>query len=141
MKKYKLKLDYTADELKELKELGKDCDSPMNTIYLIVQTETDADIFRNLRRKYRMLDNHKEFDFMADINNAVMGTAIFPEKKYVVHDKVTDQYIYYNATEWSLRWGRFDVAIPDIGILDEKTKDEWLAINPAYETMLERVED
>ena len=139
--KYKLKLDYTADELQELRIIDKACDSPMNAIYLIVQTETDEDTFRNLRRKYRILDNHKDFDFMADINNVVMGTAIFPEKKYVVHDKVTDQYIYYNVTEWSLRWGRFDVAIPDLGIPDEKTKEEWLAINPAYEPMLLEVKE
>jgi len=137
MKKYKLKLDYTADELKELKELGKDCDSPMNTIYLIVQTETDADIFRNLRRKYRMLDNHKEFDFMADINNVLMRTAIFPEKKYVVHDKVTDQYIYYSFPWRGLRWGSFQLGTG----AEIKTKEEWLAINPAYEPMLELVED
>ena len=135
--KYKLKLDYTAEELKELKELGKDCNSPMNTIYLIVQTETDGDIFRNLRRKYRMLDNHKEFDFMADVNNVVMGTAIFPEEKYVVHDKVTDQYIYYSMTRRVLCWGFLQPGID----AEKKTKEEWLAINPAYEQMLEMVED
>ena len=139
--KYKLKLDYTADELKELKELGQTYDSAMNAVWGVVGAAYSSGPVGDLQKKYRILDNHKDFDFMADINNVVMGTAIFPEKKYVVHDKVTDQYIYYNATEWSLRWGRFDVAIPDIGIPDEKTKDEWLAISPAYEPMLESVED
>jgi len=140
-KKYKLKLDYTEDELKELKELRKDYKSPINAIHQIIIVASCDDPLRNLRAKYFAIGHEDEFDFMADVNNVVMGTAIFPEKKYVVHDKVTDQYIYYNATEWSLRWGRFDVAIPDIGIPDEKTKDEWLAISPAYEPMLESVED
>jgi len=34
--KYKLKLDYTADELKELKRLSKDYKSPINAIYQII---------------------------------------------------------------------------------------------------------
>lgn len=134
--KYKLKLDYTADELKELKELRRYYDSPMDAIRQIARLKIGDDLFRNLRKKYFATRPADEFDFMADINNVVMGTAIFSEKKYVVHDKVTDQYIYYNVTEWSLRWGQLDVGIPD-----EKTKDEWLAINSAYEPMLERVEN
>lgn len=135
-KKYKLKLDYTEEELKELRRLGMAYDGPIAAVYRLGEKESINDPFINLRAKYRILDIHKEFNFMADINNAVMGTAVFPEEKYVVHDKVTDQYIYYNVTEWSLRWGRFDVAIPD-----EKTKEEWLEINLAYEPMLERAED
>ena len=141
MKKYKLKLDYTEDELKELKRFNTDYHSPMNAIKQIVKEGVVGDQLGHLREKYLAMEYEDEFDFMADVNNVVMGTAVFPENKYVVHDKVTDQYIYYNATEWSLRWGRFDVAIPDIGIPDEKTKDEWLAINSAYEPMLEKVEN
>lgn len=133
--KYKLKLDYTAGEIEELKYLSKGHKSPMAVIHWIVQLG-DSNPFINLRAKYFAIGHEDEFDFMADVNNVVMGTAIFPEKKYVVHDKVTDQYIYYNVEEWSLRWGRLDVDIPD-----EKTKEEWLAISPAYEPMLERVED
>jgi len=136
MKKYKLKLHYTADELKELKGLRKDYKSPMNAIYHIIETQTNDDILKNLRKKYRILDIHKEFDFMADINNAVMGTAIFPENKYAVHDSTTNQYLYYNIKQKGLRWGQ-----PHSGKVVTKTKDEWLAISPAYEPMLERVED
>ena len=136
MKKYKLKLDYTEDELQELKILGVAYDSPIAAVYRLGEKESINDLFRNLQRKYRILDIHKEFDFMADVNNVIMGTAIFPEEKYVVHDKVTDQYIYYNATEWGLRWGQLGAVIPE-----EKTKEEWLAINPAYEAMLEEVEN
>lgn len=135
-KKYKLKLDYTTDELKELKELGKDYNSPINAIHQIIIVAVCDDPFRNLRAKYFTIGHEDEFKFMADINNVVMGTAIFPEKKYVVHDKVTGQYIYYSVKQWGLRWGQLDVVIPD-----EKTKDEWLAINPAYEPMLEKIED
>ena len=136
MKKYKLKLDYTADELKELKELRRHYDSPMDAIRQIVLVTIGDDLCRNLREKYFATRPADEFDLMTDINNVVMGTAIFPEEKYVVHDKVTDHYIYYNVTEWRLGWGQLEKEIPDI-----KTKDEWLAINPAYEPMLEKVED
>lgn len=136
--KYKLKLDYTADELKELKELGQTYDSAMNAVWGVVGAAYSSGPVGDLQKKYRMLDNHKDFDFMADINNVVMGTAIFPEKKYVVHDKVTDQCIYYNWAwaERGLDWGQIEEEIPEI-----KTKEEWLKINPAYEPMLESVED
>lgn len=137
MKKYKLKLDYTADELEELKALSdKTYNSPMTTVWQIVRAGDCNGPLEKLWAKYFEIKREDEFDFMADVNNVVMGTAIFPEEEYVVHDKVTDQYIYYSVPEWSLRWGRLDVYIPD-----EKTKEEWLEINPAYEPMLERVED
>ena len=135
MKKYKLKLDYTEDELQELKELRKDYESPMNAIYHIIEAQTNDDILKSLRKKYITLDNHKDFDFMADINNVIMGIAIFPEEKYVVHDKVTGQYVYCNTLQGDLRWWRLGAETAET-----KTKDEWLAINPAYESMLEKVE-
>lgn len=136
MKKYKLKLDYTADELKELKRLGEDYCSPMKAIYRIVGLESGTcdNPFKNLRDKYLAIGLEDEFDFMADINNVVMGTAIFPEKKYVVHD-TTDHYIYYDELLDNLRWSQ------PLRMPEKKTKDEWLAINPAYEPMLEEVED
>lgn len=136
MKKYKLKLDYTVEELKELKELGQTYDSAMNAVWGVVGAEYSSSPVGDLQKKYRMLDNHKDFDFMADINNVVMGTAIFPEKKYVVHDKITGQYIYYNMEQFGLRWGQLEAEIPE-----KNTKEEWLAINPTYELMLEKVED
>ena len=136
MKKYKLKLDYTAGELKELKELGKNYGTPMTTVWRIVGKGDCNGPFKNLREKYFEIKPEDEFDFMADINNVVMGIAIFPEEKYVVHDKVTDQYIYYSMNQKRKRWGQLQLWTPD-----EKTKEEWLAINPAYESMLEKVED
>lgn len=87
-KKYKLKLDYTADELKELKELSKAYHSPMNAISQIIKEGAAGDSFRHLRAKYLAMEYEDEFDFMADVNNVVMRTAVFPEKKYVVHDKI-----------------------------------------------------
>lgn len=137
MKKYKLKLDYTEEELKELRILGE-YDSPMNAIWLVVEAGSSNNKFINLREKYIAMEYEDEFDFIEDISNVIMGTAIFPEKKYVVHDKVTGQYIYYNVTGWSLCWGRFDVTI---GMPEKMTKEEWLKISPAYEAMLEKVED
>ncbi|KRL68109.1 hypothetical protein [Companilactobacillus versmoldensis] len=135
--KYKLKLDYTEEELKELKELGKYYFSPMEAIQDILNVGIGNDPFENLRAKYFAMGHEDEFDFMADINNVVMGTAIFPENKYVVHDSVTGQYIYYNIKQKGLRWGK-----PHSGTgAETKTKEEWLAINPAYEPMLERVEE
>ena len=135
MKKYKLKLDYTEEELKELKRFNTDYHSPMNAIKQIVKEGVVGDHFGHLREKYLAMEYEDEFDFMTDINNVVMGTAIFPEEKYYVHDKTTGQYIYYNMEQLGLRWGRFDV---DFDIPEKKAKDEWLAINPAYELMLER---
>ncbi|KRK64348.1 hypothetical protein FC72_GL000518 [Companilactobacillus tucceti DSM 20183] len=129
--KYKLKLDYTADELKELKELSKVCASPMTAVWLVVDSENDDDMFIKLQAKYNAIEHEDEFNFMADINNVVMGTAIFPEKEYVVHDKVTDQYIYYSIKRIGLFWGQSGAKIPY-----KNTKKWWLSINPAYEPML-----
>ena len=137
MKKYKLKLDYTEDELKELKRLSKDYKSPMKAIHRIVaeeETGTGDGPFRNLGAKYIAIGYKDESDFIADINNAVKGTAIFPENKYIVHDKVTDRYIYYSVITGGLCWRQPQAGIPEI-----KTKDEWLAISPAYGLMLEKV--
>jgi len=136
MKKYKLKLDYTEEELKELKEISINCSSSINAIVEIVDSVSGDGLLRNLGAKYLTIDYEDDSDFVEDINNVVMGTAIFPEKKYVVHDKITDQYIYYSMEQKGLRWGQ-----PHSGKVVTKTKDEWLAISPAYEPMLERVED
>ena len=132
MKKYKLKLDYTADELNELKRLRKTCNSLMCAISELLIEGTHG--VENLQAKYLTIEVADEFDFMADINNAVMGTAIFPEEKYVVRD-TTDHYIYYDELLDKLRWSQ------PLRMPEKKTKDEWLAINPAYESMLEKVED
>lgn len=134
--KYKLKLNYTADELKELKRLSEDYHSSMKAIHRIVAEEmgTGDGPLGNLWAKYIAIGYKDEFNFMTDINNVVMGTAILPEEKYVVHDKVTDRYIYFDKLNGSLCWSQ-------LRIPDEKTKDEWLAINPAYEPMLEEVEN
>ena len=137
MKKYKLKLDYTSDELKELKRLGEDYSSPMTAVNQVVGAEVCNNLFISLWRKYRVLDNNKDFDFMAkDIIDFYYGNAKFPEEKYVVHDKITDRYIYFNVRGWRLDWGQLEKEIPE-----KNTKEEWLAINPAYEPMLEKVEE
>ena len=136
MKKYKLKLDYTTLELEALKRLGEVCDSPMTAVWVVAEEEDCTGLFKKLHAKYTTIEHEDEFDFVEDINNVVMGTAIFPEKKYVVHDKVTDQCIYYNMEQSGLRWGKLQSQTPE-----KKTKEEWLAINSAYEPMLEMVED
>ena len=133
MKKYKLKLDYTADELNELKELGKNYGSPMTTVCRVVGKRDCNGPFKNLREKYFEIKPEDEFDFMTDINNVVMGIAIFPEEKYVVHDKATDESIIEQQEE--LRWAHLN------SCAEKKTKEEWLKISPAYEAMLEKVED
>lgn len=134
-KKYKLKLDYTEEELKELRILGE-YDSPMNAIWLVLEAGSSNNKFINLREKYIAMEYEDEFDFIEDISNMVMRTAIFPENKYFVHDSTTNQYLYYNIKQKGLHWGQ-----PHSGKVVTKTKDEWLAISPAYEPMLERVED
>ena len=72
-----------------------------------------------------------------DIIDFYYGNAKFPEETYVVHDKVTDQYIYCNVlAKGELHWWKLGAETAEI-----KTKEEWLEINPAYEPMLERVGD
>jgi len=134
MKKYKLKLDYTAEELKELRILGKAYKSPINAIHQVIIVTSCDDPLRNLRAKYFAIGHEDEFDFMADVNNVVMGTAIFPEKKYVVHDKITDQYVCFNRLTESFCWSQ-------LWIPEKNIKEEWLEINPAYEPMLEKEGD
>ena len=129
---YKLKLNYTEEELKELKEISINCSSSINAILEIVESVSGDGLFRNSGAKYRTLGTNKEFDFVEDINNVVMGTAIFPENKYVVHDKATDSYVCFNTLAETFCWSQ--VRVPE-----KKTKEEWLAINSAYESMLERV--
>lgn len=137
MKKYELKLKYTTLELEALKRLGEVCDSPMTAVWVVAEEEDCTGLFKKLHAKYTTIKHEDEFNFMADINNVVMGTAIFSENKYVVHDKVTDQYIYYSFPWKGLHWGSFQLGTG----AEKKTKEEWLEINPAYEPMLERVED
>ncbi|APX72061.1 hypothetical protein M5C72_02645 [Companilactobacillus allii] len=134
--KYKLKLDYTEDELNELKELRKDYKSPINAIHQIIIVTSCDDPFRNLRAKYFAIGHEDEFDFMADINNVVMGTAIFPNKLYIVHDTNTNSVIYHDDINNKLIWAPLCFYRPV-----KRTKEEWLEINPAYEPMLEMVED
>ena len=52
MKKYKLKLHYTEDELKELKRLGRAYDGPIAAVYRLGEKESINDPFINLRSKY-----------------------------------------------------------------------------------------
>lgn len=133
MKKYKLKLHYTADELEGLKELRKDYESPINALHQIIIVSSCDDPLRNLRAKYFEIKPEDEFDFMADINNVVMGTAILPNKLYIVHDTNTNSIIYHDYTNNKLDWGPLTFYSPV-----KNTKEDWLAINPAYEPMLER---
>lgn len=64
----------------------------------------------------------------------ITATAIFPEKKYVVYDSGTNCYITnFDSTE--LYW----TDLLTMAII--KTKEEWIYINPAYESMLEEVEE
>lgn len=136
MKKYKLKLDYMAEELKELKEISQKYHSPMNAIQDILNVGTGEDSFENLWAKYFAMGQEDEFDFMADVNNVVMGTAIFPNKLYIVHDTNTNSVIYHDDINNKLIWAPLCFYRPV-----KKTKEEWLEINPAYEPMLERVEE
>ena len=133
--KYKLKLNYTVDELKELKELSN-YNSPMDAIIRVARADAVSEPFRKLMLKLPSIAVDEEFDFMADINNVVMGTAIFPEKMYWVYDSVTDQYL----TEYERGvYGWFRCVGKNKRA--QRTKEEWIHINPAYESMLVEVEE
>lgn len=131
--KYKLKLNYTENELRELKELERHYDSPMVAIHQIVDTEDCDDALIKLWEKFGATDYKDEFKFMTDINNVVMGTAIFPDNLYIIHDTNTNCVIYHDDINNKLDWGPLTFYRPV-----KNTKEDWLAINPAYESMLER---
>lgn len=133
--KYKLKLNYTVDELKELKELSY-YNSPMDAIIRVARADAVSEPFRKLMLKLPSIAVDEEFDFMADINNVVMGTAIFPDKLYIIHDTNTNCVIYHDDINNKLDWGPLTFYRPV-----KNTKSEWLAINPAYESMLVEVEE
>ncbi|MQS52153.1 hypothetical protein [Companilactobacillus mishanensis] len=128
-KKYKLKLKYTPDELKELKVINNGL---VSTITILAKYISKNFHFHALHSKYLRISASEEFDFMADIYNAVMDQVEWPEKLYRVHDKVTDQFIRieHHQTWWSFNPPNY-----------LKTKQQWLEINPAYEPMLEEVEE
>ena len=65
-----------------------------------------------------------------------MGTAVFPNKLYIVHDTNTNSVIYHDDINNKLIWAPLCFYRPV-----KNTKEEWLAINPAYGLMLEKVED
>ena len=125
---------WTKDERKELEE-AKD-NGFLSVIALICSIKRDDNNCHALYEKYYREDTNGNNQMAKDIIDFYCGNAKFPEQKYVVHDKATDQYIYYNVVELRLRWGRIEAVMPY-----KKTKDEWLEINPAYEAMLESVED
>lgn len=127
---------YSKEEQKELacmKNIMSCNDLLHNITYFSANTECNP-----IKDKYDNAATDERISIIRDILDFYTDKAKFPENKYVVHDKVTGQYIYYNVTGWSLCWGRFDVTI---GMPEKMTKEEWLKINPAYEAMLEKVED
>lgn len=138
--KYKLKLEYTADELKELKRLNTDYHSPMNAIKQIVKEGVVGDQLGHLREKYLAMEYEDEFDFMADVNNVVIGTAIFSNpKKYYVQLIKGDCYSYLNITSDGVMELSNDF---DSSTWQTKfTRDEVVAIDPKLVPFMEEVED
>ena len=126
---------YSEQEQRELEE-AKD-NGFLSVIALICSIKRDDDNCHALYEKYYREDTNGNNQMAKDIIDFYCGNAILPEEKYVVHDKVTDQCIYYNWTwaERGLDWGQIEEEVPEI-----KTKEEWLKINPAYEPMLEKVD-
>ncbi|MFD1471543.1 hypothetical protein [Companilactobacillus mishanensis] len=135
--KYKLKLDYTADELKELKELSKAYDSPMYAISKLLTARTHG--VENLQAKYLEMRHEDEFDLMADINNVIMGTAVFPyPKKYYVQLIAGDEesYLNINPIGGEQLYNRLGLN----GWKTKFTRDEVIAIDPRLVPFMEEVE-
>lgn len=131
MSKYKLKLNYTQEELKELKFLKH---APFHSTLLVAEITTLDGRFKDLHQKWLEIPAVDELKFMTDIYNASWNQVDWPkEKLYVVHDWATDQYIK-KTINGVFVWT--NVLAPCVN-----TKSEWLAINPAYESMLEEVEE
>lgn len=127
---------YSKEEQKDL-ECIKNIISCNDLLHNITSYQSNTEC-GSIKDKYDVADTEERIPIIKDILDFYTGDAKFPDKKYVVHDSATDQCIYYNWawTERGLDWGQLEKEIPEI-----KTKDEWLAINPAYEPMLESVED
>ena len=126
---------YRKAEQKELEE-AKD-NGFLSVIALFCSIKRDDNNCHALYGKYYRDDTNGNNQMARDIADYYAGVAKFPEEKYVVHDKVTDQYIYYNVlAKGELRWWKLGVETAE-----RKTEDEWLKINPAYGLMLEKVED
>ena len=126
---------WTKDERKELEE-AKD-NGFLSVIALFCSIKRDDNNCHALYEKYYREDTNGNNLMAKDIIDFYCGNAKFPEQKYVVHDKVTDQYIYCNVlAKGKLHWWELGAETAE-----RKTKEEWLKINPAYEAMLERVED
>lgn len=136
MSKYKLKLNYTQEELKELKFLKH---APFHSTLLVVEITALDGQFKDLHQKWLEIPAVDELKFMTDIYNASWDRVDWPkEKLYVVHDQATEEWLatpVYEGKE-SFLWRSKLVNTPD-----KKTKSEWLAINPAYEAMLEVEEE
>ena len=131
MSKYKLKLNYTPEELKELKLLKH---APFHSTLIVVEITALDGQFKDLHQKWLEIPAVDELKFMTDIYNASWDRVDWPkEKLYYVHDNVTDQYIK-KTINGVFVWT--NVLAPCVN-----TKSEWLAINPAYEAMLEVEEE
>lgn len=131
MSKHKLRLHYTYGELAELKKLVT---SPLTPTMVVASLTDQESIYSELHNKWMNLPCYSELYIMTDIYNACTGQIDWPkEKLYYVHDNVTDQYIK-KTINGVFVWT--NVLAPCVN-----TKSEWLAINPAYEAMLEEVEE
>lgn len=138
--KYKLKLNYTEGELKELKKLSEYYhNTPILALWQAAGVEDCNGLFKGLRAKFIAIEHEDEFDFMADINNVVMGTAILPEpKKYYVHLIKGDSDSYLNYGLDSKNYYTSDKE--EISRLKTQfTKEEIRAINPNYLLFIEEV--
>lgn len=123
---------WTNEEQKELEEAK---DNAFNSaIELIRGIFEDGDHCKALTGKYIDQDTDEDNQLAKDIVDFYIGTAKFPKELYVVHDKVTDRYVCFNTLEETFCWSQ-------LRIPETNTKEEWLTINPAYEPMLEMVED
>ena len=101
-----------------------------NITYFPACTECDS-----IKDKYDKANTDGRISIIRDILDFYTDKAKFAEQKYVVHDSVTDQYIYCNVlAKEDLRWWKLGAETAE-----RKTKDEWLEISPAYEPMLEKV--
>ena len=135
MSKHKLRLHYTHGELAELKRLVT---SPLTPTMVVASLTDQESIYSELHNKWMNLPCYSELYIMTDIYNACTGQIDWPkEKLYYVHDKGADEWLTYVQSDGEYSFSWMSLVFPAYA----KTKSEWLAINPAYEAMLEEIED
>ena len=97
---------YSKEERKELENAKKymDCSDLLH----IITDFISGTRFNLIWEKYNEAEPDEQISIIRDILDFYTDKAKFAEEKYVVHDKVAGQYIYYSVKRIGLFWGQLE---------------------------------